>query len=60
MIESKLSGLSGFAVLIQVSPKKRKKGSYNFHLFIDSFGFYLFICFFVFCVLIMEQSCKSS
>ena len=48
MVDSKLSGFNGFAVLIQVSPKK-KKGLSSFHLLIDCFVFYfVYLLFFMF------------
>ena len=47
MVDSKLSGFNGFAVLIQVSPKK-KEGVVKFS-FIDCFVFYFFyLLFFMF------------
>lgn len=53
MVDSKLSGFNGFAVLIQVSPKK-KKGLSSFHLLIDCFVFYFVYLFVVFHVSIMK------
>lgn len=52
MVDSKLSGFNGFAVLIQVSPKK-KEGVVKFS-FIDCFVFYFFYLFVVFHVSIMK------